>query len=184
MHSRGLSWPSGSTDGYFVTRPATSGRGSRQVGESGSSTDPPAARRTPTGTVRDTWEHAEAAPRNEEGRRSFLGHPGLAQAGEIGCFEQGPDLRHAPISGSADGSGGLEACDARVTTVGGQPAGFRKLRGCALGLAFESIGGGEIGVWDAVPRNGASRLFKPNDCFVVLRQQQMGLPDPGIDIAD
>jgi hypothetical protein len=28
-------------------------------------------------------------------------------------------------------------------------------------------------VWDAVPRNGASRLFKPNDCFVGLRQQQM-----------
>src|SRR6516165_11335513 len=167
MHSRGLPWPSGSTDRYFVTRPATSGRRSPQVGESGSYTDPPAAKRTPD----ETSSRCLGTRRGgEDGRRSFLGHPGLAQAGEKSCFEQGPDLRHAPISRSANGSAGFEPRNARVTTVDGQPPGFRELRGGALGLAFESICGGEIGVWHAVARNGASLLFKPNDCFVGMRQ--------------
>src|SRR5262245_13391512 len=34
------------------------------------------------------------------GSRSFLGHPCLAQAGEIGGFVQCADLRHAPIAAS------------------------------------------------------------------------------------
>jgi hypothetical protein len=43
-----------------------------------------------------------AGRKNQEFRkkeRSFLGHPGFAQAGEKSGFEQGADLRHTPISG-------------------------------------------------------------------------------------
>src|SRR5439155_25151361 len=42
------------------------------------------------------------------GRRLFLGHSGLAQAGEINGFEQGADLRHSEILRV------LQAGDARV----------------------------------------------------------------------
>jgi hypothetical protein len=54
--------------------------------------------------------------------RSFLGHSGLAEAGKKNRFEQGADFRHPEISH------GPSAGDARITTVDGQPAGFREFR--------------------------------------------------------
>src|SRR5260370_22059038 len=70
-------------------------------------------------------------------RRSFLRHPGLAQTDEISGFEQGTDLRHSVISGSA------HAGDARKRTFAAQLAGFGEFGSGAFGLALEGIGGGE-----------------------------------------
>src|ERR1700759_128151 len=86
---------------------------------------------------------------------SFLRHAGLAQPGEVSGLDQGADLRHAPISGN--GSIGLHTRDARIAAVAAQPAGFGEFGRGPFGLAFESIGGGEIGVRHS--RKGTARLF-------------------------
>jgi hypothetical protein len=72
--------------------------------------------------------------------RSFLRHSRLAQAIVISCFEQGADFRHTPICD------GLQASDARKTIVAARPAGFGEFGGGAVRVAFDPIGGGEIGV--------------------------------------
>jgi len=74
----------------------------------------------------------------EGDRRSFLRHPGLAQAGEIGGFMQGTDVRHAEILD------GPQPGDTRKTIVADQPSGFGEFGGGAFGLACEGVGGGEI----------------------------------------
>src|SRR5437762_13139343 len=67
---------------------------------------------------------------------SFLRHPGLAQTGEIGGFDQGADVGHSPRFG------GPQAGDAGITIVADQHAGFRELGGGALVVALVSIGRG------------------------------------------
>jgi hypothetical protein len=72
---------------------------------------------------------------------SLLRHPGVAQASEEGGFEQRADLRRSQVgSGSHTG-------EARIGAVAAQLLGFREFGRCALALAFEAIGGGEVSVW-------------------------------------
>src|SRR5882757_3432852 len=111
---------------------------------------------------------AEAVPRHENGRRSFLRHPGLTQAGEICSFEQGADFRYSPISWPAQSPRGLQAGDARIAR--GQSTGLREFGRGAFGLAFKSVGRSKPSVWVAVSRNSADRLFEPNDRLVSMRQ--------------
>src|SRR5271166_931394 len=103
---------------------------------------------------------------NGRGRPSFLRHPGLAQAGEIGGFEQGAYLRHPPISGPTDRSGGLEAGDARITAVRSQPSGFGELGRGAFTFALERIGGGDLAAAQRASWHSAARLFEPDDRLV------------------
>ena len=51
--------------------------------------------RVPPGRLVNPEQCAEIGAANlvEPGAQSFLGHPGLAETGEIGCFEQGLRLR-------------------------------------------------------------------------------------------
>ena len=79
---------------------------------------------------------------------------------------------------------GPQAGDARITTVGAQPAGFGEFGGGEFGLAFEGIGGGEPGVRIGSFRIGAARLFEPDDRLVGARLQQMHDPDLRIPIAE
>jgi hypothetical protein len=67
-------------------------------------------------------------------RRSFLGHPGLAQSSEISGFDQGLDLRHAPRRDRP------QVGDAGITIIANQSSGFGELGCGALDLAVESIG--------------------------------------------
>ena len=69
---------------------------------------------------------------------SLLRHPGHVQTSEISALEHGADFRCAEIFG------GRQMSDARITTIGGEPAGFGEFRGGAFGLAFESIGGRQV----------------------------------------
>src|ERR1700694_212449 len=99
--------------------------------------------------------------------RSFLRHPGLAQAGEISGFEQSADLRYPPIFF------GLEASDAGKAIVAEQPPGFVEFSGGAVGLFFEAIGRGEECVSVPFSRIGVARLFEPDDSLVCTRLQKM-----------
>jgi hypothetical protein len=114
------------------------------------------------------------------GKESLLfRHPCFAQALEISGLVQRADLRHSEISD------GLQAGDARPTIVADhQPAGFGEFGGGAGGLAFEGIGGGELGVRLVMSRIGVAPLFEPDDRLVRTRLQQMHLPDLGIPIAE
>src|SRR6516225_419868 len=71
-----------------------------------------------------------------------------------------------PIPGAADGSGGPQARDARITTVGDQSAGFGELGGGALALALESINRSEVGTNSEILRIGAPRFLEPDDRLV------------------
>src|SRR5947209_3451071 len=71
------------------------------------------------------------------GPKSFLPDPGLAETSEIGTFDQGTHLRHAP------GCNRPEAGDAGITIVADQAARFGEFGGRALHVAFQGIGGGE-----------------------------------------
>src|SRR6516164_3814252 len=90
-------------------------------------------------------------------RRSLLRHPGLAQAGEMGGFEQGSDFRYSPI---ADG---LQAREARKSIVQRQPPGFGEFGGGALDFAGEAIGCSEVGMGRRMLRHSATRLLEPCD---------------------
>ena len=75
------------------------------------------------------------------GSQSFLRHPSLAQAGKIGGFVQGADLRHSP-----PGAGkGLQVGDARKKFSAVKPPRFGEFGGGAFGFASEGIGGGRGG---------------------------------------
>ena len=69
-------------------------------------------------------------------------------------------------------------------SVAAQPTGFGEFGGGAFGLAFEGIGGGEVGVNVRKSRIGAARLFEPEDRLVDARLQQMREPNPKIPNAD
>ncbi len=90
----------------------------------------------------------------------------------------------ARIFGTPQYPDGLQAGDARITIVAAQPAGFGEFGGGAFGLAFEGIGGGELGVNERMCRIGAARLFEPDDRLVGARLQQMHVPNPEIPNAD
>jgi hypothetical protein len=68
-------------------------------------------------------------------------HSGSAQADEKSGFVEGADLRHPEISA------GLQARDGRIMIIA-QPLGFREFGRGAVDLAFEGVGGGEVGVND------------------------------------
>jgi hypothetical protein len=73
-------------------------------------------------------------------RLSFVRHSGLSQSGEICGFVQGADFLDSEVSAS------LQAGDARIAVVAGEPPGFGQLGGRAFAIAFEGVGGGEPGV--------------------------------------
>jgi VanZ family protein len=71
----------------------------------------------------------------------LLRHAGLAEAGDIGGFEQGVDLRHQSLV-IFDGP---QASEARKAVVTAQPAGLGEFGGGAFGLAGKRISGSELG---------------------------------------
>ena len=116
--------------------------------------------------------------------RSFFRHAGLAQAGEIGGFEQGADLRHPPIPRPADCSSGLHTRDAQKTIVGDQPASFGEFSGGAFGLAFEAIGCGELSAAQRVCRRSATPPFERDDCLIYAQLQQVRETKSAVKITD
>src|SRR5215469_15412063 len=79
--------------------------------------------------------------RCRSGMASLLRHPGLAQTGDIGGFEQGADLRYQlpEIFDLA------QPGEARKAVVAAEPAGLGEFGGSALGLTGEDVGGSELG---------------------------------------
>ena len=77
-----------------------------------------------------------------------------------------------------------EPGDARPRTFPSQPPGFGELRGGAVGLAFEGIGGGEVAVDVRECLIRGARLLEPEDRIVDMRLQQMGFADPKIPICN
>jgi hypothetical protein len=70
------------------------------------------------------------------GAASLLRHLGLAQAGEIGGFEQGADFRHPEIEDRFK-----ERDIRRIVAI--QPAGSCEFHGGLFALALEAISGRE-----------------------------------------
>src|SRR5215469_18271656 len=95
-------------------------------------------------------------------RCSFLRHPGLAQAADVGGFEQSADLRYE----YPEIFNGPQAGEARIAVVGAQPAGLGNFGGGAFGVAGKGIGRSEVSADVRMCRSGAARLFEPDDSFV------------------
>ena len=87
-------------------------------------------------------------------KRSFLRHPGLAQPGDVGGFEQCADLGcECP-----EIFNGPQADEARIAVVGAQPAGLGDFGAGMFGIAGKGVGGSEASA-DVRMCRGALRAF-------------------------
>src|ERR1700745_1239017 len=86
----------------------------------------------------------------------------LAEAGDIGGFEQDVDLRHQSLVIF----GGPQASEARKAVVAAQPAGLGEFGGGAFGLAGKRVSGSELGADVRMCPIGVARLFEPDDRLV------------------
>src|SRR5262249_4665577 len=73
---------------------------------------------------------------------SLFWHPGFAQSGKIGGFEQGPDFEHAPPCAWK----GLQVGDARIKGSAIEPPSLGKLHDSAVQVVAEGIGCGKVEV--------------------------------------
>ena len=111
--------------------------------------------------------------------RSFLRHPGLAQAGEIRGLEQGAGLgRQRPPYPA------LDLRDARIRTFTSQPSGFGEFARGAVQVAAEGIGGGEFDAYERFGRTGAAASFEPDDRLIGARLEQMHHPNRAVPSTD
>src|SRR6516165_5240805 len=110
---------------------------------------------------------------------SLLRHPGLAEAAEIGGFEQRPSLRGPPPTWI-----GLQMGDARKKIAAVQPPGLGEFGHSTFGFASEGIGGGETAARERCGWHDAARFFEPDDCLVGARLQQMHVPNQMVERAD
>src|SRR5215472_16216550 len=110
---------------------------------------------------------------------SLLRHPGLAEAAEIGGFEQRPSLRGPPPTWI-----GLQMGDARKKIAAVQPPGLGEFGHGTFGFASEGIGGGEAAAKDRCGRHGAARFFEPDYRLVGVRLQQMRGSNQVVERAD
>src|SRR6516165_10175835 len=94
------------------------------------------------------------------GRRSFLRHAGLAQAGEIGGFVQSANLWYPEIPA------GYHASDAGIKSVGAQLSRFGERRRSASYLALKGVGGSQITLRQRGRRVRPASSLEPQDRLV------------------
>ena len=78
----------------------------------------------------------------------------------------GADVRRKPQISAGEG---FHTGDARKAIVASQSTGFGEFGGGVFGLAFEAVGRDEEHVNERQFRNGAARLFEPQDRLVGAR---------------